>query len=1338
MVDKFISMWKVRELADKVTNVVMNYTEIEGKVREATNDEQWGPTGQIMQELAHATFTYEHFPEVMSMLWKRMLQDNKTNWRRTYKSLLLLNYLVRNGSERVVTSSREHIYDLRSLENYTFTDENGKDQGINVRHKVRELIDFIQDDDKLREERKKAKKNKDKYIGMSADAMGMRMGGSTGSYNDNWDSSRRSGGADRSGGDRHGDRNWYSENRSRGDYEDDYQYDGEREDSDVESSEPPTSARRYRDKDRSSPVSSSYSNTDRKPQSTINVTVNPKNPVITKAPLPKSAKKIDMGAATNFGKSDLGINSPTHRNTHAEEDLFSADSTPSNNNNNTKPTENMFKTCSPSPTNIKNDNRNELDFNPREDENEFGDFASAFGSVTLKDDVPKDDFADFSNVFAQPAAPTSNNANNLLLDPSPMSMFGQFTNNPVNLMSPSTLYQPQPQQQQPQPASDLLSDFGGLTFNAPVSNALNNDSIQPKTPQDTDIGIHSKLRNILRNIQTATALRSTNDMQRFEQLMVDFINQHPGSLTPEKVMRIDEAIYVDWKSIAVNEYSQCLEAVLHRVDRNWPNVVGGPSVFQQLFTVDCNAEFVMESVTTLATNLSKNCAVLLHVLSNIINSETALFTTFLDLSYNDDGLSETNKNLLEKRCEDFIQILVSLPSRVANEMRQLTPDEFLTDGFSRIVLSHILKTVSFACNVNSMEARPVFNGTFITKLLSKVITNFHMERTSKPIVQTIKALASLSNQSPVMMQFVSETFIGLSRQAIDIIAVFILKHIPNVQRILGPNAISRSANWKQCLLVTIPFLNFFRDPNICINFVRYLCDVDEAQLMDTLLLELVSTWASKISICRTSIDQHIYLSSLILLIVHSKKRSDETKFKEILFRGVQQHIDSQNSSIRCIGMILTELVLNKIDSFAAEEKLQFDYTAFDSHDKEIIADLNRLCGLYDNQQSSEDVFDDEEIIIQRKPEQLIRPQSNQILKVNEELDSDDDLESYDMSNDVPVVLDKAPKYLQDLKELICETDDPNIFASCLENGRDLILEQLPNDDALLGLDLLRILIGLDQKFYMTNFEEHRLSSCVAICTVYPKECVEYICGEFNSEVGRYSLANKILMLEIIAESAKELSSLETASSKLQTKTKSSDNHVKKLSNPLEDVKIKETERIIRDRIEKKSKRFATKSTHLLKHAQQNRFAPFAGNFFYSLLHGFGKHQLTLTSSKSLKHDIDNILLINFLQTLTTIVLAARNCIIVTKFAKDILLMCSMLRFNDEAKIRLVVLQMYASVLITVPRWSLHSEFFDDLCEMKVWLEACCQFNVIKREQNDECREMAEHVLVLCLNVLSTN
>lgn len=45
---------------------------------------------------------------------------------------------------------------------------------FSTRHKVKELIEFIQDDEKLREERKKAKKNKDKYVGMSSDAIGVR------------------------------------------------------------------------------------------------------------------------------------------------------------------------------------------------------------------------------------------------------------------------------------------------------------------------------------------------------------------------------------------------------------------------------------------------------------------------------------------------------------------------------------------------------------------------------------------------------------------------------------------------------------------------------------------------------------------------------------------------------------------------------------------------------------------------------------------------------------------------------------------------------------------------------------------------------------------------------------------------------------------------------------------------------------------------------------------------------------------------------------------------------------------------------------------------------------
>ena len=47
------------------------------KVREATNDDPWGPSGQQMQEISSCTFAYEAFPEVMGMLWKRMLHDDR-------------------------------------------------------------------------------------------------------------------------------------------------------------------------------------------------------------------------------------------------------------------------------------------------------------------------------------------------------------------------------------------------------------------------------------------------------------------------------------------------------------------------------------------------------------------------------------------------------------------------------------------------------------------------------------------------------------------------------------------------------------------------------------------------------------------------------------------------------------------------------------------------------------------------------------------------------------------------------------------------------------------------------------------------------------------------------------------------------------------------------------------------------------------------------------------------------------------------------------------------------------------------------------------------------------
>ncbi|VDO90363.1 unnamed protein product [Schistosoma curassoni] len=117
---------------------MMNYTEAEMKVREATNDDMCCPSGRLLQKLADYTYTYETCLEVMSTLWRRMHPEDRLSWRRVYKSLVVLTFLLKNGSDYVLQSAQDHIYDIRTLESFRYFDENGKDQGMNGKRLILE------------------------------------------------------------------------------------------------------------------------------------------------------------------------------------------------------------------------------------------------------------------------------------------------------------------------------------------------------------------------------------------------------------------------------------------------------------------------------------------------------------------------------------------------------------------------------------------------------------------------------------------------------------------------------------------------------------------------------------------------------------------------------------------------------------------------------------------------------------------------------------------------------------------------------------------------------------------------------------------------------------------------------------------------------------------------------------------------------------------------------------------------------------------------------------------------------------------------------------------------
>ncbi|XP_046893522.1 epsin-3 isoform X3 [Hypomesus transpacificus] len=154
-------------LRRQMKNMVNNYSEAEIKVREATSNDPWGPPSSLMSEISDLTFNVVAFTEVMGMIWKR-LNDHGKNWRHVYKALTLLDYLIKTGSERVAQQCRENIFTIQTLRDFQFTDRDGRDQGVNVREKAKQLVTLMRDDDKLKQERTQALKTKERMAGAAA------------------------------------------------------------------------------------------------------------------------------------------------------------------------------------------------------------------------------------------------------------------------------------------------------------------------------------------------------------------------------------------------------------------------------------------------------------------------------------------------------------------------------------------------------------------------------------------------------------------------------------------------------------------------------------------------------------------------------------------------------------------------------------------------------------------------------------------------------------------------------------------------------------------------------------------------------------------------------------------------------------------------------------------------------------------------------------------------------------------------------------------------------------------------------------------------------------------
>ncbi|PAV58565.1 hypothetical protein WR25_15018 [Diploscapter pachys] len=148
----------VSKIRRNIKNVAYNFSPAQIKTREATSNDEGTPSVQLMTKIAECTVDGKMADEVLVIIWKR-LSDSGRNWRHVYKSLILLQYLIINGSERIVRKIKQQIFHIKTLKDFEHHDGD-LNRGIFVRDLANEIVNLLQDDKRLAEQRQHGTQNR--------------------------------------------------------------------------------------------------------------------------------------------------------------------------------------------------------------------------------------------------------------------------------------------------------------------------------------------------------------------------------------------------------------------------------------------------------------------------------------------------------------------------------------------------------------------------------------------------------------------------------------------------------------------------------------------------------------------------------------------------------------------------------------------------------------------------------------------------------------------------------------------------------------------------------------------------------------------------------------------------------------------------------------------------------------------------------------------------------------------------------------------------------------------------------------------------------------------------
>lgn len=665
--------------------------------------------------------------------------------------------------------------------------------------------------------------------------------------------------------------------------------------------------------------------------------------------------------------------------------------------------------------------------------------------------------------------------------------------------------------------------------------------------------------------------------------------------------------------------------------------------------------------------------------------------------------------------EEWLSPVISLPDALGNILKQFFHSSLSPTFYCRSVAFQLAR--SFFVLSEAMKHSVDVNVEPLALMVARLCAKYGPPPLLKPLLMLIDALI---RDNYIARRIWSALVRALDDRCLEQVVMQAAEWARNPEsfiRLVGALRFPLEDRWQRLLCSKILFLRGLTDKRIGRN-VLTLVSQDQETLLNV-STNLLTVWSDKNALLLTSVEQHEFVTQCFLMTLDLIKPEELNKRKvemhRLLREGVNHHLESPQMSVRVVGMYVAEVCTSRIHPEGAQLKFEYDETL-------VLKFKNLLNPENEEEQKS---FEDLLIKFQEEDEQAVTATSNskksyskgvpqQVLPtssaVTEELDSDDDLEPYDMSEDTAESQFEAPHYIRDLMEMLGnvqnEAEEYEKHRLALGVAEDIIRQQLPQEHPSLTEPLLSILIHLQDKFGLPDFLVKRRKALIATGISQPTETARYLTCEFYQV--NYSVVQRLDMLHVVAAIAEELSS--------QPPFKPSD--------PVSPARSQD---IVQQRIDSKTRRFFPSSStrrDVVKFV--NRFTQFAGLFFFPLAEKLDRCLVHLSLM-----DQDFVLLSELLRTLAVVLHCTGPVPIVRRMARSLVDSVWVLRLHEQPKVRQAALVAFIQSLLSLDGHQLASDYSLEINDWKDWLLAS-----MERDPDAPVRELAQNAIALLANLLN--